>query len=126
MIRPYRPLYVGGWDINIVSEPRRCGEMESRSQQIVRERTASSSQNSLTGDLAASSYQNSMTGGSSSKVSVTKRKRSVLTLEKKLEIVAESKKSKSVRSVSGQFDVPKSTVSDIWRGRQKNGSNCHC
>ena len=36
-----------------------------------------------------------------------------------LKIVAELKKVRSVRSVSGQLDVQKSAVSDIWRGRQK-------
>ena len=40
----------------------------------------------------------------------TRRKRSVLTLEKKLEIIGELKKGKSLRCVSGLYDVPKSTV----------------
>ena len=42
--------------------------------------------------------------------STTRRKRSVLTLEKKLEIIGELKKGKSLRCVSGLYDVPKSTV----------------
>ena len=51
--------------------------------------------------------------------STTKRKRSVLTLEKKLDIITELRKGKSVRSVSGLFEVPKSTVGDIWKDRDK-------
>ena len=42
--------------------------------------------------------------------STTRRKRSMLTLEKKLEIIGELKKGKSLRCVSGLYDVPKSTV----------------
>ena len=45
-----------------------------------------------------------------SPASTTRRKRSVLTLEKKLEIIGELKKGKSLRCVSGLYDVPKSTV----------------
>jgi len=103
-----------------------------RSEQTVSTCTASSSQNLLTGDFAASSFQNSlkgsevasssknsMTGGCSSKAAVAKRKRSVLTLAKKLEIIDELKKGKSVRFVSGQFGVPKFWVSDIWKGRDR-------
>ena len=54
--------------------------------------------------------------------STTRRKRSVLTLEKKLEIIGELKKGKSLRCVSGLYDVPKSTVvshCDIWKDREK-------
>ena len=54
--------------------------------------------------------------------STTRRKRSVLTLEKKLEIMGELKKGKSLRCVSGLYDVPKSTVvshCDIWKDREK-------
>ncbi len=65
----------------------------------------------------ASSSKNSTTGSVGSKV--VKRKHSVLTLKRKLEILAEVKKGKSVRLVAGQFDVPKSTLSDIWKGRGK-------
>ena len=87
-----------------------CAEMEQGNQQAVSASTASSSQNSLTGGGAASSSQNSLTGsgaasssknsmtsGGGGKVAVTKRKRSVLTLERKLEIISEVKKGKSVR-----------------------------
>ena len=42
--------------------------------------------------------------------SSTRRKRSMLTLEKKLDIIGELKKGKSLRCVSGLYDVPKSTV----------------
>ncbi len=104
--------------------------MEHGNRQVVSVSTASSSQNSLTGGTSASSSQNSLKGSgdaSSSKNSTTgsvgskvvKCKRSVLTLERKLEIIAEVKKGKSVRLVAGQFDVPKSTVNDIWKGREK-------
>ena len=48
-----------------------------------------------------------------------KRKRSVLTLEKKLEIIAELRKGKSQRLASMQFGVPKSTVRDVWKDRDK-------
>ncbi len=86
-----------------------CAETEQGNQQAVSASTASSSQNSLTGGVAASSSQNSLKGSgaaSSSKHSmtsggggkVTKRKqRSVLTQERKLEIISEVKKGKSVR-----------------------------
>ena len=49
----------------------------------------------------------------------------MLTLEKKLEIIGELKKDKSLRCVSGLYDVPKSTVvshsltCDIWKDREK-------
>ncbi len=80
-----------------------CAEMEQGNQQAVSASTASSSQNSLTGGVtargsaAASSSKNSTTSGGGGKVAVTKRKRSVLTLERKLEIISEVKKGKSVR-----------------------------
>ncbi len=70
-------------------------EMEQGNQQAVSASTASSSQNSLTrgvatsssqnslkGSGAASSSRNSMTSGGGGKVAVTKRKRSILTLER--------------------------------------------
>ena len=63
-----------------------CAEMEQGNQQAVSASTASSSQNSLTGGVAASSSKNSTTSVGGGKVSVTKRKRSILTLERKLEI----------------------------------------
>ncbi len=87
-----------------------CAEMEQGNQQAVSVSTASSSQNSLTsgvaasssrnslkGSGAASSSKNSMTSSGGGKVAVTKHKRSVLTLERKLEIISEVKKGKSVR-----------------------------
>ncbi len=86
-----------------------CAEMEQGNQQAVSASTASSSQNSLTGGVtargsaAASSSKNSTTSGGGGKVAVTKRKRSVLTLEREVS-----------EAVSGQFGVPKSTVNDIW------------
>ena len=46
----------------------------------------------------------------------------MLTLEKKFEIIGELKKGKSLGSVSGLYDVPKSTVvsrCDIWKDREK-------
>ncbi len=58
---------------------------------------ASSSQNSLKGSGAASSSKNSTTSGGGGEVAVIKRKRSVLTLERKPEIISEVKKGKSVR-----------------------------
>ncbi len=74
-----------------------CVEMEQGNQRAVSASTASSSQNSLKGSGAASSSKNSTTSGGGGKVAVTKRKRSVLTLERKLEIISEVKKGKSVR-----------------------------
>ncbi len=87
-----------------------CAEMEQGNQQAVCASTASSSQNSLTGGVAASSSRNSLKGsgaasypknstnsGGGGKVAVTKHKRSVLTLERRLEIISEVKKGKSVR-----------------------------
>ena len=51
------------------------------------------------------------------------RKRKVLTLEKKLTIIEELRKGKSQRLVSEIFQVPKSTVADIWKLREK--IQCH-
>ncbi len=48
-----------------------------------------------------------------------KRKRTVLTLEKKLEILKPLEKGLSQRVVAEKFGVPKSSVADIWKGRQK-------
>ena len=44
-----------------------------------------------------------------------KRCRRVVTLEKKLEIISQLKKVKSQRFVSSLFDIPKSTVADVWK-----------
>jgi hypothetical protein len=49
----------------------------------------------------------------------SKRKHNVLTLEKKLEIISDMKKGKSVQCVSGLYDVPKSTVGDIGRTERR-------
>ena len=48
-----------------------------------------------------------------------KRCRRVVTLENKLEIVSQLKKVKSQRFVSSLFDIPKSTVADVWKAREK-------
>ncbi len=48
-----------------------------------------------------------------------KRKRSVLTLEKKLNIVKKLEKGISQRAVGEKFGVAKSTVADIWKDRVK-------
>ena len=48
-----------------------------------------------------------------------KRKRSVLTLEMKLEIVKVLEKGTSQRVVGDKFGVAKSTVADIWKYRKK-------
>ena len=42
-----------------------------------------------------------------------------MTLERKLEIIGEIRKGKSQRLAAIQFDVPKSTIGDIWRERDK-------
>ena len=48
-----------------------------------------------------------------------KRKRSMVTLETKMEIVCELQKGNSQRVVAERFGVAKSTVGDIWKYRQK-------
>ena len=48
-----------------------------------------------------------------------KRKRAVRTLGKKLEIVHSLEKGASQRVVCKKFAVAKSTVTDIWKDRQK-------
>ncbi len=48
-----------------------------------------------------------------------KRKRAVLTLEKKFNIVKELEKGISQRAVGEKFGVAKSTVADIWKDRAK-------
>ena len=48
-----------------------------------------------------------------------KRKRSVLTLEMKLNIVRALEKGTSQRVVGKKFSVAKLTVADIWKDRQK-------
>lgn len=48
-----------------------------------------------------------------------KRKRSVLTLETKLEIVRALEKGNAQREFASKFGVAKSTVADNWKDRQK-------
>lgn len=50
---------------------------------------------------------------------MSKRKRNVITLEKKLEIIEELKKGKSQRCVSDIYNIPKSTIADIWKSKEK-------
>ena len=47
------------------------------------------------------------------------RKRSVVTLEKKLDVIRMLEDGKSQRSVSSVFNIPKSTIADIWKQRAK-------
>lgn len=46
-------------------------------------------------------------------------KRSVITLETKLEVITMLKEGKSQRSVSASLNIPKSIVADIWKQRVK-------
>ena len=48
-----------------------------------------------------------------------KRKRSVVTIETKLEIIEAIEKGKSQRRVAELFEIAKSTVADIWKDREK-------
>ena len=50
---------------------------------------------------------------------VSKRKRNVLSLERKLDIIAQVRKGKLQRAVAKLFDAAKSTVGDIWKNREK-------
>ena len=50
---------------------------------------------------------------------VSKRKRNVLILERKLDIIAQVRKGKLQRAVAKLFDAAKSTVGDIWKNREK-------
>ncbi|XP_062513432.1 jerky protein homolog-like [Corticium candelabrum] len=47
------------------------------------------------------------------------RKRSVITLEKKLKLISELEKGQSFRLVSQHYNIPKSTLADIWKSRDK-------
>ena len=49
----------------------------------------------------------------------SKRKRTVLTLEKKLEVLKELDKRLSQRLVGEKHGIAKSTVADIWKDREK-------
>ena len=53
-----------------------------------------------------------------------KRKRSVISLEKKTELIGELEKGFSQRCESEIFNVPKSTVADIWKNSEKNYEAC--
>ena len=46
----------------------------------------------------------------------SKPRQSVLTLEKKIEIIREIEKGKSQHRVAEIFELLKSTVGDIWKG----------
>lgn len=48
-----------------------------------------------------------------------KRKRSVVTLEKKIDIIRELKTGVSQRDVAKKFSMAKSTIGDIWKDCQK-------
>ena len=49
----------------------------------------------------------------------SKRKRNVVTLETKLQIIAELKEGRSQRLVAELYNIPKSTIADIWKIRDK-------
>ena len=49
----------------------------------------------------------------------SKRERNVLSLERKLDIIAQVRKGKLQRAVAKLFDAAKSTVGDIWKNREK-------
>ena len=46
-------------------------------------------------------------------------KRSVVTLERKLDVIRMLEDGKSQWSVSAVFNIPKSTIADIWKQRAK-------
>ena len=49
----------------------------------------------------------------------SKRKHTVITMEKKLQVIAEVRNGQSQRLVAETLGVPKSTVGDIWKEREK-------
>ena len=49
----------------------------------------------------------------------SKRKRSVMSLEKKLDIITQRRQGRSQRAVADGFGVAKATVGDIWKNREK-------
>ena len=49
----------------------------------------------------------------------SKRKRSVMSLEKKFDIITQIRQGRSQRAVADGFGVAKSTVGDIWKNREK-------
>lgn len=55
----------------------------------------------------------------SSTSSGTKRKRNVLTLEKKLEIIEKLKKGATSVALSVQYDVPRTTINDLKKNMEE-------
>ena len=53
----------------------------------------------------------------------SQRKRTLITLEKKLQVIAEVQNGKSQRLVAETLGVPKSTVSNIWKERETIEAN---
>ena len=49
----------------------------------------------------------------------SKRKRNVLSLERKLDIISQVRKGKLQRAVAKLFDTARSTEGDIWKNREK-------
>ena len=49
----------------------------------------------------------------------SKRKRNVLSLERKIDIIAQVRKGKLHRAVAKLFDAAKSTEGDIWKNKEK-------
>ena len=54
----------------------------------------------------------------STEMATSKQRRSVLILEKKVEIIREIEKGKSQPCVAELFELPKSSVGDIWKDRE--------
>ena len=50
---------------------------------------------------------------------MSKRKRNVITLEKKLEIIEELKKGKSQLFVSDVYNIAKANIADILKSKEK-------
>ena len=49
----------------------------------------------------------------------SKRKHSIMSLKKKLDIIAKVRQGKSQKAVSVRFGVAKSTLGDIWKNKDK-------
>ena len=54
----------------------------------------------------------------------SKRKRSVMSLEKKLDIITQIRQGRSQRAVADGFVVAKSTVGDIWKIERRSRFTC--
>ena len=54
----------------------------------------------------------------------SKRKRSIMCLEKKLDKIVEIQQGKSQRAVVNRFGVAKSTVGNIWKDRDTCNNEC--